>query len=343
MTEMASTARHYCTRIIQELALRTGGAFSRPTDVIMILTNRCNARCIHCHSWKLKPIARELSEEEWAAGLTRLREWLGPISLIITGGETLIREDAIRIAGTACRLGFATEMLTNGFLLNDARVEALLESGIRKVTLSLDGPDAATHDQVRGREGFFVRVVDAMGNLVRRRAQTKRELKIIGKTTIMSVNAGRLGAIVELAERIGIDGVQFQALEPVYYSEQLRDPDWFRGNPLWVTDLDLLRRSLDTLREYKQRGRPVNNSLADLDLIQRYFEAPADYAYRIHSHDQKRRRSACRAYATVLQLMPDGGMKMCHWMEPFANLREGNPKKAWRDRRRCWKTDCGHI
>jgi MoaA/NifB/PqqE/SkfB family radical SAM enzyme len=343
MMEMTSQLNHYCARFIQELALMTGGSFSRPTDVIVILTNRCNARCIHCHSWKLRPSAHELSEDEWVRGLKAIRSWIGPVALVITGGETLVRGDAIRIAGAAVRLGFATELLTNGFLLKGGKVEELLRSGIRRATLSLDGPNAEIHDQVRGRPGFFANVVAAMENLSKLRGRMNPAIKVVAKTTIMRLNAAVLGAIVELAERIGIDGVQFQALEPVYYSDQLQDPNWFQNNPMWITDLDPLRRSIDTLREYKLRGLPVNNSLAELDLIQRYFEAPAEHAYRVHSHDAKRPRKACRSFATHLQIMPDGGMKMCHWMEPFANLRHGNLKDAWRRRPRCWKNDCGHI
>ena len=107
--------RHYWNRLLQEGALRTGLRISKPTGAIAILTYRCNARCVHCYSYDV-PRMEELSTDQWFAALDELRSWLGPVFLSITGGEALLRKDALEIAGHAARLGFWVELLTNGWV-----------------------------------------------------------------------------------------------------------------------------------------------------------------------------------------------------------------------------------
>jgi len=54
---------HYYSRFLPKIACRVGGSFGKPTEVIVLLTNRCNARCLHCHSWKFKQNGMELITE----------------------------------------------------------------------------------------------------------------------------------------------------------------------------------------------------------------------------------------------------------------------------------------
>jgi hypothetical protein len=78
-------------------------------------------------------------------------------------------------------------------------------------------------------------------------------------------------------------------------------------------------------------------------MIENYFYAPQQLAYKVHSHDYDKKKQQCRSWMGGLQIMPDGGMKMCHWMDPFANAKNGNLKLAWKNRDRCWKKTCSYI
>ena len=72
---------HYATRIAQEVAIKTGLPIAKPTDAILIVTNRCNARCVHCHSYSM-PRIREMTTDEkklflqfvWARSRMPLKE-----------------------------------------------------------------------------------------------------------------------------------------------------------------------------------------------------------------------------------------------------------------------------
>lgn len=334
---------YYYSRVLQECAYRTGGSFSRPTDVILLMTNHCNARCVHCKSYAVPTPEHEMTTDEWKNTLDELRDWLGAVYVHFTGGEALLRPDAIDIVEHAARIGLQVELLSNGFPITEDRAERLIRSGLKRITVSLDGDSAEIHDVTRGRKRFFDRTEKALRALVHERDARKAATEIHVKTTIMSLNVSSLDKIARFAHQIGLNGVTFQALEPAYYTDQLEDEKWYQNNPLWVTDTAVLDESISQLRKLKSEGYPVNNSNENLELIQKYFRDPDFEKSNIHSHDYSKKKNECRAWAGGLQIMPDGGMKMCHWMEPFANARDGRLKSAWKSRAQCWESDCGYI
>lgn len=335
-----SRINHYYSRILQEIALRTGASFGKPTEVRVLLTNRCNAHCIHCQSWKLHDGRHELSTGEWEDVLGQLRSWLGPIFITITGGETLLRSDAVHLAGVASRLGFRTELLTNGYLMSADSASSLVRSGVKRVTISFDGSTPEIHDAVRGRKGFFEKAQNAFRMLAEEKSRTGGDTFILAKTTIMSLNVDDLSNIARLARGLGIDGVLYQAIEPAYYSEQLTDRRWYVNNPLWVTDLQRISRAAGELKSMKSEGYPIANAVENLDLIYAYFQNPEGSAHRVHTHEYAKKKPECRSWVAGLQIMPDGGLKMCHFMEPFGRTRDGRIRSLWNHRGQCWKEEC---
>jgi len=334
---------HYYSRILQELAYRTGGSFGRPTGPILLLTNRCNARCVHCLSWKLPKTDDEMSTEQWFSTLNELRDWLGPVFISITGGETLLRNDAIDIVAHAARLGFWVEFLTNGYLMDDRKAEKLIQTGVKRIKISLDGSKEEIHDRIRGRKGFFEKAQHALELLVKYMEEYGTHIQLYAKTAIMSINIENLSEIVYLAKELRIYGVEFQALEPVYYSDQLGNSDWYKGNPLWIQDTSRVTSSITNLKALKNEGYPIINSIDNLNMIERYFKDPERLSYKVHSHEYEKENKKCDSWVSGLQIMPDGGIKMCHWMEPFANAKAGQIRKAWKHRPKCWKYPCKYL
>src|SRR5215472_7383619 len=63
----------------------------RPVSPMIQLTARCNARCVHCDIWKNKGGELSPTVEQWKSMLREMRDWLGPVHIVITGGEALLR------------------------------------------------------------------------------------------------------------------------------------------------------------------------------------------------------------------------------------------------------------
>lgn len=118
-------------------------------------TRRCNLRCIHCRS-SSSPLSPEggFSTAEACGLLGHIRE-VYPAVIVLSGGEPLLRPDIFEIARHGTDLGLRMCLASNGTLVDRTVCRRIAESGIRIVSLSLDGSTAAIHDDFRQQPGAF--------------------------------------------------------------------------------------------------------------------------------------------------------------------------------------------
>ncbi|MFQ5695454.1 MAG: radical SAM protein [Terriglobia bacterium] len=184
-------------------------ADSAPRLVFWELTTGCNLRCQHCRA-----SAQELSSPldlSTAAALKvvdQIADYARPI-LILSGGEPLFRRDLYTIASHASQRGLLVALASNGTLITPKVAARLRTSGIRRVAISLDGADAATHDSFRGLPGSFK---DALRGL---RAVQEVGLSTQINTTVTRRNVRQLPQILDLALRLGVDALHTFLLVPV--------------------------------------------------------------------------------------------------------------------------------
>jgi MoaA/NifB/PqqE/SkfB family radical SAM enzyme len=113
------------------------------------LTNRCNLACTFCPAGNGR-MARPRGHMS-AATFSRALEGGRPLEyvLLFQWGEPLLHPDFARLARRAREAGARTFVTTNGTLLDERRVRDLLDAGLERVTISVDG-DARTHAAIRG-------------------------------------------------------------------------------------------------------------------------------------------------------------------------------------------------
>ena len=117
-------------------------------------TRRCNLSCLHCravaedHTYE-----GELTTKEGEALLTDLATMGRPV-IILTGGEPLLREDIFHLAQFGTDLGLRMVMAVNGTLLTEEIAYRLKDCGIKRLSISIDGPNAESHDKFRGQRGL---------------------------------------------------------------------------------------------------------------------------------------------------------------------------------------------
>src|SRR5262249_40394733 len=140
----------------------------RPTSIAILLTERCNARCLHCDIWKNRGKESSPGVDHWKTTMCDLRRWLGPVDVVFTGGEALLMPFAPEVVSSASSLGLLVEHLTHGYWLDQSRIEKMALGRPYRVTISCDGI-GATHDKVRGRDGFFDAVSTTIQTLLRLR------------------------------------------------------------------------------------------------------------------------------------------------------------------------------
>lgn len=124
-----------------------------PRAAHLLVTYRCNLRCAHCDSWKVRHHA-DLSLDEWA----RVLPSLASLDVVkVLGGEPFARSDmpALLALIRAEVRPHLLQLTTNGMLedrLVDA-IERMAWPGLQ-LRISVDGL-GPTHDQQRGTPGSF--------------------------------------------------------------------------------------------------------------------------------------------------------------------------------------------
>ncbi len=161
------------------------------------VTRTCNLACIHCRAAALdRPYENELTTAECFKLLDDIQTFASPI-VILTGGEPLLRPDIFDIAAYGTAKGFRMTMAVNGTLLTGENVRKMQEAGIQRISISLDGATAASHDAFRRVPGAFEGAL--------RGVQCAREagLDFQINTTITRQNLHELSAVQELAVSLG--------------------------------------------------------------------------------------------------------------------------------------------
>jgi radical SAM protein with 4Fe4S-binding SPASM domain len=181
----------------------------KPRLVFWEVTKGCNLRCIHCRA-----TATELSSP-YDLPTTKALNLIKQVSqsflpiLVLSGGEPLFRRDIFDLASYATSLGIRVALATNGTLVTKPMARKILDSGVRRVSISLDGADASTHDAFRSMPGAFDAALRGFHNL----RELGMSLQI--NMTIARHNAHQLPAVLALAKGIGADALHTFLLVPV--------------------------------------------------------------------------------------------------------------------------------
>ncbi|MHC4507142.1 MAG: radical SAM protein, partial [Planctomycetota bacterium] len=168
-----------------------------PRLVAWELTNRCNLRCRHCRAADAgEAVEGELTPEEALHLVDEIAEF-APLTLILSGGEPLVREDFLDIVRAGIKKELRVAVATNGVLLDEAMARTLKDEGVSRVSLSLDGADAATHDGLRGLEGAYDQLMAAAARL--REAGLPFQIN----TTVTTNNVDQVERIAEIVPGLG--------------------------------------------------------------------------------------------------------------------------------------------
>lgn len=127
------------------------------------LTNKCNLKCLHCAASSDISKLDLLSTEDMKKIIDKLTK-VDSDSLILTGGEPLIRKD-IKVLLTYIRENYkgTINMITNGTMI-DKEMALLLKECVNGVSISIDGYDEASTEFIRGK-GVFDKVIKAVSYL----------------------------------------------------------------------------------------------------------------------------------------------------------------------------------
>ena len=197
-------------------------------------TRSCNLSCVHCRAAAERgPYSGELDTNAALRLLDQIAEAGRPI-VILTGGEPLLRSDIFRLAEHGDRLGLRMVMAPNGTLISPEIAARIATSGIRRISISLDGATAESHDRFRGVPGAF----EGAMNGIRNARGAGIEFQI--NTTITKTNLGEIPAILALAEELEAVAHHIFLLVPTgrgkYIVDQAIDAGEYEDTLNWFYD-----------------------------------------------------------------------------------------------------------
>ena len=173
-------------------------------------TAGCNLECIHCRRIDVSTqlMNDDLTTKESFELVDAIVEAGNPI-LVLSGGEPLFRPDIFDIAKYAVSKGLTVALATNGTLVDEAMAKKIVDSGVSRVAISLDGADADTHDKFRKLKGSFDLAIKGFKNLL------ALGMGMQVNCTIAKHNAHQFRDLYNLAVNMGAEAIHIFMLVPV--------------------------------------------------------------------------------------------------------------------------------
>jgi MoaA/NifB/PqqE/SkfB family radical SAM enzyme len=195
-----------------------------PVCLYLETTNRCNLLCTTCPRTfeDLEPPA----DMSWGL-FTRIVDQFPRIARVVLHGvgEPMLVKELPRMIRYLKERGTYVLFNTNGTLLTLRKGRDLIETGLDELRVSLDAADAASFEQVRGRD-YFARIIHHLRAFTAMQRQTGAELPRVSLwLTGLRETVEQLPAFVQLAHDVGVREVYLQRL--VYFAQEqgLARPD----------------------------------------------------------------------------------------------------------------------
>ncbi len=247
------------------------------------ITHRCNLRCMHCFRSAGEAMENELTTAE-IFGVVDEATSIGCLEIVISGGEPLLRDDALQILDYVKEKDIKSlKLLTNGTFVSREIAEALKEMEPIYVQVAIDGATEATVDRIRG-DGVFRRAIAGVKHLAE--AGLARDLVV--SMTLLNTNLGEIEEFIKLALDLGATGVHFPVFQAVGSGKRNRDE--------LGLDTESMHVALKTILTMREKHSPKITVSLTPEIV-KYVKGS--------------RRDYCGAAISLWSVEPDGRVTPC--------------------------------
>ncbi len=261
------------------------------TYILWECTLRCNLNCLHCGS-DCKKDARQndMPAGDFLRALDELGSLVNPnkTTIVLTGGEALLRNDLEYIGKQLYQRGFPWGIVTNGMLLSNEKLKLLLNAGLRSITISIDGL-AETHNWLRGNPKGYEKALAAIKSVV--------QVPDLVYDVVTCANQRNLNELLILRDLLIQQGVNKWRIFTIFPIGRAAENSELQLNPLQFRQLfDFIKQT----REQKQ----IDLSYGCEGFLGKYEQEVRDNFF------------FCRAGINIASILVDGSISAC------PNLRE---------------------
>ena len=258
-------------------------------------TTRCNLHCRHCGSDCMAASQDvDMPLEDFLRALDTIprRERPPEFTVVLTGGEPLMRPDIAEVGRAIRQRGVGWSMVSNGWFYDEAMHCKLMQAGMGALTISLDGL-GENHDWMRGRAGCYERTLRAIAL-----AAKEPRLNFDVVSCINRRNIGQLDEIHDTLQSLGVRQWRIFTIIPIGRAKD--DPDMHLTDAEFVRLMSFIqarREAVSTLP--KNSPRPMNVTFSCEGYLGRF--------------ERKVRQNPffCRAGITIASVLIDGRICAC--------------------------------
>ena len=308
------------TRELESMPQKISMPKRNPTDGTFELTIRCNLHCKMClfrHDDKENSqlIANELTAKQWIDMAKQAAE-AGTISLLITGGEPMLRPDFCEIWEGIYKLGFLITLYTNATLVTPQIMKVLQKYPPHKIGITIYGASSDTYAKVCGNDDAFNKMLAGAKQL-----NTLPSIKEY-RTTIIKDNYDDLDDICNLVAKEF--GENYKVIQTRIVTQSVRgacsDVNKCRLDPEDNVKL-AFHRGIKIIREF------IGNSYDEKNLYATMKTDKQDNVFKPRAS-----LFGCDAGMQSYTVSWDGKLLGCQMMGNFyENVLEKSFKQAWSD------------
>ncbi len=288
--------------------------------VTIDITTKCNLRCIMCSSW------RETDNHDMPIELYKkiaIEVFPHTHELFFSCAyEALMSEYFINILEFTEQFNIPeTVLISNGLLLNQENIVAVVKSKLNTLLISIDGATKQTYERIR-RGGNFELLISNIEKLNKIKAGLHSDSpKIIFTAALMKSNLKELIQLIHLARRLSIKKINFKPMK-IDVKEMEKES--------LLDSKDLVARFIDRAHQVAEEE--------DIDIgiapeISTYLGGGGKDNRNEEESGGKHIQKKCIEPFPSMYILPDGKALPCTiWQEkPMGDFREQSFKDIWEE------------
>ncbi len=184
--------------------------------------NKCNLSCIECPTGtdELKRPKTEISYDNYINVIDNTYKYLNYLILYFQG-EPFLSKNIFKMISYANKKNIFTYVSTNGHFLSTDNCKKIINSGLDKITISLDGTTQETYEKYR-KNGEIEKVLKGIENLVK----TKKDMNSLRpfieiQFLVFKHNQHEIPEIKKLYKQLGVNKLSLKSAQ-FYHKENYK-------------------------------------------------------------------------------------------------------------------------
>ena len=191
-----------------------------PVSIAIEPTTACNLRCPECPSG-LRSFTRNtgmLNIDFFKKIIDEIHKDLLYLTFYFQG-EPFLNPDFLEMVKYASEKGIYTATSTNAHYLNDVNAKKTVESGLKRLIISIDGTTQETYETYRI-GGELDKVIEGTKNVLKwKKALNKKTPHVIFQFLIVKPNEHQMDDVKKLAVKLGVNQLKFKTAQIYDYKK----------------------------------------------------------------------------------------------------------------------------